>query len=113
MKVPFATFDVMHKEIRTEMIKKFEDVYDKGWFIQGSECDAFEKEFAQYTETAHCIGCGNGLEAILLALKALGVSAGDEVIIPSYTSIATALAAFYMGVQPVTVDPVLTKFNLS
>lgn len=113
MKVPFATFDVMHKEIRTEMIKKFEDVYDKGWFIQGSECDAFEKEFAQYTETAHCIGCGNGLEAILLALKALGVSTGDEVIIPSNTFIATALAVSYMGAKPVTVDPDLTTFNLS
>ena len=113
MKVPFATFDVMHKEIRAEMIQKFEDVYDKGWFIQGSECDAFEKEFAEYTKVAHCIGCGNGLEAILLALKALGVSAGDEVIIPSNTFIATALAVSYIGAIPVTVDPDLATFNLS
>ena len=113
MKVPFATFDVMHIEIRTEMIKKFEAVYDKGWFIQGRECDAFEKEFAEYTKTAHCIGCGNGLDAILLALKALGVSAGDEVIIPSNTFIATALAVSYLGAKPVTVDPNLATFNLS
>lgn len=113
MKVPFATFDIMHREIREEMVRKFEDVYDKGWFIQGSECEAFEQEFAAYTETAHCIGCGNGLDAILLALKALGVGQGDEVIVPSNTFIATALATSYIGAKTVLVDPDQATFNLS
>ena len=66
MRVPFATFDKLHSEMKEAMMKKFEEVYDKGWFIQGSECEAFEKEFAQYCGTDYCEGCATGLDAIYL-----------------------------------------------
>lgn len=113
MEIPFSKFDVMHKEIKEEIINKFEEVYDNGWFIQGKECEAFEKEFAAYCGTKYCIGCSNGLDAISLSLKALGIGAGDEVIIPSNTFIATALAVSFVGAKPVLVDPDIDTFNLS
>ena len=112
MQVPFSTFDRMHKEIREEMIKKFEEVYDKGWFIQGSECEAFEQEFAFWNNAAYSVGVATGLDALYLSLKALGIQAGDEVIIPSNTFIATALAVSYTGAKIVLVDPDSKTYNM-
>lgn len=112
MNIPFVTFEHMHSEIRTEMLKKFEEVYDKGWFIQGTECQKFEEEFAEYCGAKYCVGCGNGLDALFLPLKAFGVKAGDEVIVPSNTYIATALAVSYTGATPVFVEPTLDSFNI-
>lgn len=113
MKIPFSTFDRMHAEIETEMLQKFSDMYKKGWFIHGDECRLFEQEFADYIGVKHCIGVGNGLEAIVLALKALNISDGDEVIVPSNTFIATVLAISYVGATPVLVDPDPKTYNLS
>ena len=112
MKVPFSTFAPMHGEIRGEMLAKFADVYDRGWFIQGAECEAFESEFAAWVGASHCVGVATGLDAIYLALKALGVGAGDEVIVPSNTFIATALAVSYTGAKVVLVDPDEKTYNL-
>lgn len=112
MNIPFSTFDKMHSEIRDEMIAKFTEVYDKGWFIHGSECEAFEKEYADYFGVKNCIGVGNGLDAIYISLRALGIGAGDEVIVPSNTFIATALAVSYAGATPVLVDPDPVTYNL-
>ena len=92
MNIPFATFEKMHEDVRTEMKEAFERVYDKGWFIQGQECEAFEEEFAAYNGTNYALGVATGLDALRLSLEALGIGAGDEVIIPSNTFIATALA---------------------
>lgn len=103
--IPFATFDRMHRRIRDEMIQKFVEVYDKGWFIQGEEVLAFEKEFAQYNGASYAVGVASGLDALYLSLRALGIGAGDEVIIPSNTFIATALAVSDTGARPVLVDP--------
>jgi len=113
MKIPFATFKPAHDEIREEMINKFTEVYDKGWFIQGDEVKNFEQEFAAYCGVKHCIGCGNGLDAIFLILKAMGIGEGDEVIVPSNTFIATALAVSYVGATPVLVESDLATFNLT
>lgn len=113
MKIPFSTFDFMHKEIREEMLNKFAEVYDKGWFIQGDECAKFEEEFAEYCNVKYCVGCATGLDAIYLILKAMGIGAGDEVIIPSNTFIATALAVTYAGATPVLVEPDIETFNLT
>lgn len=113
MRIPFSTFKNMHDEIRHEMLAKFEEMYDVGWFIQGKECELFEKEFAAYFGVKHCIGVGNGLDAIYLSLRALGIGAGDEVIIPSNTFIATALAVSYAGATPVIVDPNDVTYNMS
>jgi len=113
MKVPFASFDIMHAQIREEMLQKFAAIYDKGYFIQGDECSAFETEFAAYCHTSFCIGCANGLDAIQLILRAMDIGEGDEVIIPSNTYIATALAVTYVGATPVLVEPDLATYNLS
>lgn len=101
MDIPFSTFDRMHSKIRKELDSAYENVVNSGWFIQGKECGDFEKEYASYFGTDYCIGVGNGLDAIFLSLKALGIKAGDEVIVPSHTFIATALAVAYTGAVPV------------
>ena len=112
MKIPFSTFEKMHSDIRREMLDKFSEIYDGGWFIQGKEYSAFEKEFADYCGAKHCVGVGNGLDAIYIVLRALGIGYGDEVIIPSNTFIATALAVSYTGAVPVLVDPDRVTYNM-
>ena len=112
MKIPFVTFKPMEKELDTELRNAFERVFDRSWYIEGEEDKRFEEAFAEYCQVKHCIGCGNGLDALILALKALGVGAGDEVIVPSNTYIATALAVTYVGATPVFVEPHLDTFNM-
>ena len=113
MKIPFASFEVMHQEIEQEMLDKFREVYERNWFIQGPELEAFEQEFATYCGTKYCVGCGNGLDALFLPLKAYGIGEGDEVIVPSNTFIATALAVTYAGATPVFVEPVDRYYNIN
>ncbi len=113
MKVPFVSFEPMHKEIEEEILNKFKEVYEKNWFIQGSEVEKFEEEFAEFCEAKYCIGCGNGLDALYLILRGYDVGVGDEVIVPSNTYIATALAVSYTGAKPVFVEPDLTTYNIN
>lgn len=113
MKVPFVSFEPMHKEIKKEIIIKFKEVYERNWFIQGEEVKKFEREFAEFCGTKYCIGCGNGLDALYLILKAYGIGKGDEVIVPSNTYIATALAVSYAGATPVFVEPNLDTYNIN
>lgn len=114
MNIPFSTFEHMHRELHQDLAVKFNEIYESGWFIQGKEYIAFEKEYAAYCNSDYCVGVGNGLDAIYLILRALGIGAGDEVIVPSHTFIATALAVYYAGAKPVfceveeeyyTIDP--------
>ena len=105
MNIPFVSFEKMHNEIKDEVLAKMQEIYEKNWFIQGPEVTAFEEEFAAYCGTKYCVGCGNGLDALFLALKAYGIKEGDEVIVPSNTFIATALAVSYTGATPVFVEP--------
>jgi len=104
MKVPFSDFAPMHSEVSEQVKNAFSSVYDKGWFIGGEACTAFEKEFADYCGAQFCIGCGNGLDALHMILLAAGIGEGDEVIVPAQTYIATALAVTYAGAKPVLVD---------
>ena len=104
MKVPFADFSPMHSEIREEMLEVFAKIYDSGWFIGGEPCERFESHFADYIETKYCVSCGNGLDGLHMMLVAAGIGAGDEVIVPAQTYIATALAVTYAGATPVFVD---------
>lgn len=113
MNIPFAALDPMHSMIKNEVMEKFEEVYDKNWFIQGKEVEAFEKEFAEYCGVRNAIGCGNGLDALYLILRAFDIGTGDEVIVPSNTYIATALAVSYVGATPVFVEPDIESFNIS
>ncbi len=104
MKVPFADFTPMHDEIKAGVTAAFGFVFSKNSFICGDECNNFEKEFAKYCGANYCIGCGNGLDALHMILKGLGIGQGDEVIVPAQTFIATALAVTYAGAKPVCVD---------
>lgn len=113
MKVPFVSFEPMHTEIRTELDNAYKRVMDSNYFIQGSECHAFEEEFAKYCGVKYCVGVGNGLDALYLVLRALDIQAGDEVIVPSNTYIATALAVSYTGAKPVFVEPNLDSYNIN
>lgn len=112
MKVPFADFSPMHSEIRGRMLEAFTEVYDANWFIDGSHCSEFEKNFAGYCGVSHCVGCGNGLDALHMILLAAGIGAGDEVIVPAQSYIATALAVTYAGAKPVYVDVEPEYFSL-
>ena len=112
MEVPFLNLKAPHDELRAELREAFERVLDSGWYILGNEVKQFEKEFAAYCEAEHCIGVGNGLEALHLILRAYGIGDGDEVIVPSNTYIATWLAASYAGATPVPVEPDERTYNI-
>lgn len=112
MKVPFVSFKPMEKELDKELRNAFDRVYTNSWYIEGKEDEAFEKAFASYIGTNYCVGCGNGLDALLLLLKALDIKEGDEVIVPSNTYIATALAVSYAGAKPIFVEPDICTYNI-
>ena len=112
MKIPFVSFLPMERELEQDLRAAFERVFARSWYIGGAEDEAFEKAFAQYCGSKYCVGVGNGLDALMLALKALGIGAGDEVIVPSNTYIATALAVMYVGAKPVFVEPDIRTFNI-
>lgn len=103
-KIPFATVERIHAQYASELRHAYETVVDSSWFIGGTPCEKFEEEFAQYCGTKYGIGCGNGLDALMLSLRAMDIGAGDEVIVPSFTFIATALAVAYAGATPVFVE---------
>lgn len=113
MKVPFVSFVPMEKELDSEIREAFERVYTRSWYIEGIEDENFEKAFARYCGAKYCVGVGNGLDALMLPLKALGIGEGDEVIVPSNTYIATALAVTYVGATPVFVEPIIDTFNIN
>ena len=110
MKIPFVSFLPMEKELGSELKDAFERVLSRSWYIDGSEKEVFEKNFAEYIESNHCIGVGNGLDALMLSLKSLEIGQGDEVIVPSNTFIATALAVSNVGAVPVLVEPDINTF---
>lgn len=110
--VPFADFKPMHNEIRKELDNAYEKILDENIYIQGEECKKFEEEFANYCGSKYCVGVATGLDAIYLILKAFNIGAGDEVIVPSNTFIATALAVSYVGATPVFVEPTIETFNI-
>ena len=113
MKIPFVTFLPMEKELNNDIRGAFDRVFTRSWYIEGVEDELFEKAFAEYCGTKYCVGVGNGLDALMLALRALGIGSGDEVIVPSNTYIATALAVTYVGAKPVFVEPDIRTFNIN
>ena len=113
MKIPFVSFRPMEKELDKELRAAFERVYNRSWYIEGEEDQKFEADFAKFCDSKYCVGVGNGLDALMLSLKAMGVGIGDEVIVPSNTYIATALAVTYVGATPIFVEPDIRTFNIS
>ena len=105
--VKFLDLKACYQELKTEMDEAVHRVLDSGWFLLGRELEGFEAEFASYTQSAHCVGLANGLEALVLSLKALGIGPGDEVLVPANTYIATWLAVSYVGAQPIPIEPMV------
>lgn len=112
MTVPFVSLVPMHDEVREQLDQAYSNVMDNSYFIQGKECTAFEEEFAAYCDAKYCVGVANGLDALLLILKAMEIGEGDEVIVPSNTYIATALAVSCTGAKPVFAEPALESYNI-
>ena len=110
--VPFLSLEFQHTPLRADILAALARVYDSGAFVLGEEVRQFEVEYAAFSGTAHCVGVANGLDALMLALRVLGVGPGDEVIVPSNTYIATWLAVTHVGATPVPVEPNPLTSNL-
>lgn len=110
--IPFLDLKAGYLEIKDELDAAYRRVMDSGWYILGSEVEAFESEFAEYCGATYCIGVGNGLEALHLILRAYGIGPGDEVIVPANTYIATWLAVSQCGALPVAVEPLGATYNI-
>lgn len=113
MKIPFVSFIPMEKELNDDLRGAFDRVFARSWYIEGIEDETFEEAFAEYCGAKFCVGVGNGLDALMLALKALSIGEGDEVIVPSNTYIATALAVTFVGATPIFVEPDIRTFNIN
>lgn len=110
--IQFLSLEAAYTELRSELEAAISRVLTSGHYILGPEVDAFEAEFAAYCGARHCIGVANGLDALHLALRAMDVGPGDEVIVPSNTYIATWLAVSQCGAIPVPVEPDPATHNI-
>jgi len=111
-KIAFLDMKSSYQELKDELDTSYLRVMDSGWYILGGEVESFEREFADYVGAKHCVGVGNGLEALQLILMAWGIGTGDEVIVPANTYIASWLAVSYTGAVPVPVEPDPATYNI-
>jgi dTDP-4-amino-4,6-dideoxygalactose transaminase len=112
MQVPFFSFAPMNEALGTAPFDVFRRFWESQWYILGSAVSEFETKYADWNDVQHCIGVANGLDALHLALRALQIGPGDEVIVPSNTYIATWLAVSQVGATVVPVEPDLHTYNL-
>ena len=112
MTIPFLSFQPQHQPIRDEVLAAVSRVYDSYWYVLGEEVSNFEQAYATFSHVAHAVGVANGLDALVLALRVLGVGPGDEVLVPSNTYIATWLAVTQVGATVVPVEPDLATSNI-
>ncbi len=110
--IPFLDLRSPYDELKGEIDEAISRVLNSGWYIGGTELESFEAEYANYCEAKYAVGVANGLDALHLALLALGVGPGDEVIVPSNTYIATWLAVSQCGAMPVPVEPDERTYNI-
>jgi dTDP-4-amino-4,6-dideoxygalactose transaminase len=110
--IPFLDVGAGYRELRADLDDAYRRVMDAGWFILGRDVAAFEQEFAAYCGVERCVAVANGLDALSLSLKAYDIGAGDEVIVPANTFMATWLAVTYTGATPVAVEPDPATYNL-
>ncbi len=113
MKIPFLDLKATYLELKDEFDSAYRRVMESGWYVLSQEVEAFEAEFASYCAANYCIGVGNGLDALHLILRAMGVGSGDEVIVPANTYIATWLAVTHTGATPVPVEPDEKTYNIN
>ncbi|HCT3171467.1 TPA: DegT/DnrJ/EryC1/StrS family aminotransferase [Enterobacter asburiae] len=115
--IKFLDLQKINQVYHAELMSAFESVLDSGWYVMGNHLQKFESEFANYCGVKHCIGVANGLEALVLVLRAWKVMGklqeGDEVIVPSNTYIASILAISENNLTPILVEPDVNTFNLS
>lgn len=111
--IPFLSFEGTNNAIRAEALQAFQKFFDSQYYVLGESVKEFEKKYAAFNNVAHCVGVGNGLEALHLSLRVLGIKQGDEVIVPSNTYIATVLAISQVGATPIFVEPRLNTYNLN
>ena len=112
MNIPFIDFSQQYKTIRKEVDSGLKQVFKTGAFILGPDEKKFEEEFSKYCQAQYGVGVNSGTDALFLALAAIHVGPGDEVIVPSFTFIATALGVSYLGAKPVFVDVEEATFNM-
>ena len=112
MRVPFLDLAAAHSELDPEIQSAITDVRRSNRFVLGEQVSSFEVEFARYVGARHCVGVGNGLDALTLALRACELQPGDEVLVPTNTFIATWLAVMHAGGVPVGVEPDRTTYNM-
>jgi dTDP-4-amino-4,6-dideoxygalactose transaminase len=110
--IQFLDLKRLNLELKDALDAAYRRVISSGWYILGPEMEAFEEEYARFSEVRYCIGVGNGLDAIRLLLTAYGIGPGDEVIVPSNTFIATWLAVSQCGAIPVPVEPSIETYNM-
>lgn len=113
MEIPFLSFSAQHGPLKKEAMQVFEQFYDSQYYVLGKMTAAFEEDYAQFNEVKHAIGISNGLDALHIALKVLEIGPGDEVIVPSNTYIATALAVEMAGARVVFAEPDEKTYNIS
>jgi dTDP-4-amino-4,6-dideoxygalactose transaminase len=112
MNVPFSDFSGQYQMVKDQIDRGLKSVFEKGNFILGEEEREFEVQFAKFCDTKHAVGVNSGTDALYLALGALNITVGDEVIIPTFTFIATALCISYTGAKPVFVDIEEETYNV-
>jgi len=113
MKIPYLNLKDINLRHQEVLKNTFNEVLDSGWYILGKSVESFEREYADFSETKYCTGVANGLDALILSLKALEVGQGDEVLVPSNTYIASWLAVSYVGAIPIPVEPRLDTCNIN
>lgn len=111
--IKFLDLEKINNRFRDEINERIAEILDKGWYLQGEENENFCKHFAEFCGTKYCVGVANGLDAINLIIKAYGFKAGDEIIVPSNTYIATILAVSENGCTPVLVEPDINTYNIN
>src|SRR5436190_14022466 len=104
MQIPLVDLKAQYGTIKGEIDQAIAQVIGETAFIAGKYAKAFEEQFAGWAGFRHCIGCGNGTDALELALGALGIGPGDEVLVPALTWVSTAICASQAGAKPVFVD---------
>src|SRR2546421_11912318 len=112
MRIPFSDLKSQYLDLKDQLDAAYDRVTRSGWFVLGSELEAFEDEFAAYCGARHCIGVGNGLDALHIILRATNIGTGDEVLVPANTYIATWLAVSCAGATPVPVEPDKRTYNI-
>lgn len=110
--IEYENLGELNKPFFEEYEKVFKQTLESGWYILGNKVTSFENEFANYCETKQCVGLANGLDALIIALRAFNFEKGSEVIVPSNTYIATILSIVHNGLTPILVEPDIATYNI-